>query len=59
MKAVEARNGADGDVEMTSSMPDVDSLADDVAAFTLSLVQEDRLKGMCCICQLSLGLGLR
>jgi DNA polymerase delta subunit 3 len=45
-KPVELRNGDGEDVEMTGSMPDVDSLADEVASLTLSLVQEERLKGM-------------
>ena len=39
------QNGADDDVEMTSSAPEVDSLAELVPAFTLSLIPEERLKG--------------
>ncbi|KXX77115.1 DNA polymerase delta subunit 3 [Madurella mycetomatis] len=38
-----ARNGADGDIEMTSSMPEVESLSDLVPTFTLSLVPEEQL----------------
>lgn len=40
-----ARNGADGDIEMTSSMPEVESLSDLVPTFTLSLVPEEQLNG--------------
>lgn len=36
---------ADGDVEMTSSMPDNDALSEDVAATTLTLAREEELKG--------------
>lgn len=35
---------ADGDVEMTSSMPDNDALSEDVAATTLTLAREEELK---------------
>lgn len=40
-----AGDGADGDIEMTSSIPEVESLPDPVPTFTLSLVPEDQLKG--------------
>lgn len=36
---------ADGDVEMTSSMPDNDALSEDVATTTLTLAREEELKG--------------
>ncbi|KAK3323580.1 DNA polymerase subunit Cdc27 [Cercophora scortea] len=40
-----SHNGGDGDVEMTSSMPDVDSVDDDVVpTFTLSIVAEEGLE---------------
>jgi hypothetical protein len=39
------RVGEDGDVDMTSSIPDTDSVAEIVPAYTMSLVQEDKLKG--------------
>ncbi|KAJ9149074.1 DNA polymerase delta subunit 3 [Pleurostoma richardsiae] len=45
-KKVEETNGHiqhDGDVEMTSSMPEVESLAEEVPVFTLSMVAEDKL----------------
>ncbi|KAJ0354721.1 hypothetical protein COL154_011649 [Colletotrichum chrysophilum] len=35
----------DGDVEMTSSPPDVEPLSEDVVTYSLSLVPGDRLKG--------------
>ncbi|KAH8879434.1 hypothetical protein GQ53DRAFT_37880 [Thozetella sp. PMI_491] len=38
------RVGEDGDVEMTSSCPDADSIAETVPTYTMSLVQEDNLK---------------
>ncbi|GAB1319052.1 CDC27 protein [Madurella fahalii] len=38
-----ARNGADGDIEMTSSMPEVETLSDVVPTFTLSLIPEEQL----------------
>ncbi|KAK3318560.1 DNA polymerase subunit Cdc27 [Apodospora peruviana] len=38
------QNGADGDVEMTSSMPEVDSLDNTVPTFILTLIQEQHLK---------------
>ncbi|KAL2263296.1 hypothetical protein VTK26DRAFT_7416 [Humicola hyalothermophila] len=38
------QNGADDDVEMTSSASDVESLAESVPTFTLSLVSEEQLK---------------
>lgn len=44
-KAADERNGADGDVEMTSSVPEAESLDEAVPIFSLSLVQEDKLKG--------------
>ena len=40
-----ARNGSDGDVEMASSAPEVESLAEVVPTSTLSLVPEEQLKG--------------
>ena len=39
-----AQNG-DGDVEMASSAPDVESLAEVVPTSTLALVPEEQLKG--------------
>lgn len=36
----------DGDVEMSSSMPEQESLSDDVQTTTLSLVREEDLKGI-------------
>ncbi|KAK3380124.1 DNA polymerase subunit Cdc27 [Lasiosphaeria ovina] len=39
-----SQNGADGDVEMASSMPDAESLAEVVPTFTLSLIPEEQLK---------------
>lgn len=39
------KNGTDGDIEMTSSMPDVESFDDVVPTFTLTLIQEENLKG--------------
>lgn len=44
-KAAEQQNGADGDIEMTSSMPETESLGETVSVFSLSLVAEDILKG--------------
>ncbi|KAK1755949.1 hypothetical protein QBC47DRAFT_323046 [Echria macrotheca] len=38
------QNGTDGDVEMTSSMPETRSVDELIPTFTLSLVPEDRLK---------------
>ncbi|KAK3294704.1 DNA polymerase subunit Cdc27 [Chaetomium fimeti] len=40
----ESQNGTDGDIEMTSSAPEVESLADVVPASTLCLVSEEQLK---------------
>ncbi|KAK4134178.1 hypothetical protein BT67DRAFT_310439 [Trichocladium antarcticum] len=37
------QNGPDGDIDMTSSAPEVESLADTVPILTLSLVPEERL----------------
>lgn len=42
------QNGADGDIDMTSSAPEVESLADTVPTLTLSLVPEARLNGQSC-----------
>jgi DNA polymerase delta subunit 3 len=39
------RNSDDGDVEMSSSAPEVESLTDVVPTFTLSLIPEERLTG--------------
>ena len=41
----EARAGGDGDVEMTSSLPEAEEVAETVPTFTLSLVREEKLKG--------------
>ncbi|KAK0636893.1 DNA polymerase subunit Cdc27 [Bombardia bombarda] len=38
------KSSADGDVEMASSLPEVDPIDDPVSTYTLSLVQEDRLE---------------
>jgi DNA polymerase delta subunit 3 len=40
-----SQNGTDGDVDMTSSAPEVESLTEVVPTSTLSLVPEKRLKG--------------
>lgn len=37
----------DGDVEMTSSPPDVEPLTEEVVTHSLTLVSGDRLKGRC------------
>jgi DNA polymerase delta subunit 3 len=39
------QNGEDGDIDMTSSAPEIEYLAETVPTFTLSLVPEERLKG--------------
>lgn len=46
-KVAEANGNSqeDGDVEMTSSLPDVESLAEEVPVFTLTLVAEEQLNG--------------
>lgn len=44
-KAETSQNGTDGDVQMTSSMPEVESLNEQVPTFTLTLIQEENLKG--------------
>ena len=41
----ESQNGADGDIEMSSSAVEVDSLDEVVPASVLSLVPEEQLKG--------------
>ena len=41
----ESRNGTDGDIEMSSSAMEVDSLTEVVPASILSLVPEEQLKG--------------
>jgi DNA polymerase delta subunit 3 len=40
-----SQNGTDGDVDMTSSAPEVESLTEVVPTSTFSLVPEERLKG--------------
>jgi DNA polymerase delta subunit 3 len=40
-----SQNGTDGDIEMASSPPEAESLAEVVPTFTMSLVPEERLKG--------------
>ncbi|KAK3390860.1 DNA polymerase subunit Cdc27 [Podospora didyma] len=40
----QSRNGINDDVDMTSSMPEVDSLGEVVPTLTLSLIQEERLR---------------
>lgn len=37
---------ADGDVEMTSSMPEAESLADVAPVYSLSIVREGQLQGI-------------
>lgn len=47
-RVVEATNGhahEDGDVEMTSSMPETESVAEEVTTHTLTLVSEEQLQG--------------
>lgn len=49
-KVVEPTNGhahahEDGDVEMTSSMPEVESVAEEITTHTLTLVGEEQLQG--------------
>ena len=44
-KKSQPRTGDDGDVEMASSLPETDSIADIVATYSLSLVPEEQLKG--------------
>lgn len=39
------QNGEDGDIDMTSSAPEIEYPAEVVPTFTLSLVPEERLKG--------------
>lgn len=39
------QNGSDGDIEMSSSAPEVESLAEVVPTSTLSLIPEEQLKG--------------
>lgn len=39
------QNGSDGDIEMTCSAPEAESVGDTVRTFTVSLVPEERLKG--------------
>jgi DNA polymerase delta subunit 3 len=41
-----SHNGTDGDIEMASSPPEAESLAEVVPTFTMSLVPEEQLKGM-------------
>ena len=41
----QTRTGEDGDVEMASSFPETDSIADIVPTYSLSLVPEEQLKG--------------
>lgn len=41
----ESQDGADGDIEMSSSAMEVDSLTEVVPASVVSLVPEDQLKG--------------
>lgn len=40
------QNGGDGDVDMTSSAPEVESLTETVPTFTLSLAPEEKLQGV-------------
>jgi len=44
-KTSKQQNGADGDIEMTSSMPETESHGETAPLFSLSLVAEDILKG--------------
>ncbi len=44
-KRPRSRAGDDGDVEMTSSLPDADSIAEVVPTHSMSLVPEEQLNG--------------
>jgi DNA polymerase delta subunit 3 len=44
-RKIQVSTQEDGDVEMGSSMPEAEELSERVLTFTLTLVQEEKLKG--------------